>query len=33
MIFDLFFIAAAIVVLIAIYKLKFSRENIAREKQ
>ena len=33
MIVDLFFIAAAVIVLIAIYKLKFSKENIQKEIQ
>ena len=31
MIVDLFFIVAAIVVLITIYKLKFSKENLHKE--
>ena len=31
MIFDLLFIAAAIIVIILIYKFKFSQENIQRE--
>lgn len=33
MLVDLIFIVAAIAVLIAIYKLKFSNENIQREIQ